>query len=78
MMHKIRVLKLQYLNEKAQGIIEYALVIFFVVSVAIYLFYPVSISIEEDGRPVIRKLILSIQNIFEQLRKLISTVSIRV
>lgn len=75
MMHKIELLKLRYLNEKAQGIIEYALLIFFVVSVTIYLFYPVLISIGEDGRPVIRKLILSIQRIFEQLERLISTVS---
>lgn len=77
MMNKISSFKRTYLNEKSQGIVEYALIIFFVVAVAIFIFYPVPIGIDENGRPIIRKLILSIQSVFEYLTSLILDINIR-
>ena len=75
MMNKIAFFKRRYLDERAQGIVEYALIIFFVVTVAIYIFYPIPIGVDENGRPIIRKLILSIQRIFEHLKSLLLTVN---
>ncbi len=60
-------------NEKAQATIEYALILPFVVAIAVYLFqlFPISIETPEGEHRLIVQLSLSVKQVFIQINDLL-------
>lgn len=69
-------LKAIFYNRKAQGIIEYALILAFVVIIVIALYY--IIDIDEQGRPFLKSLLLRLKDTLYHVSNMMENVSLKI